>query len=1376
FNYEWERCDSDSCTDIASADQSSSTYQTTGDDVGDTIEVVITGSNGTSGGSGPVTVGPSPTVTGPPEYASGASLSGDAPVDSTMTANPGTWTGSPAPTFKYEWERCTSGSCTDIASADQSSSTYETTSDDVGHTIEAVITGSNGQSGGSGSVTVGPSVTVTGPPEYGSGASLSGDAPVGSVLTATAGTWTGSPAPTFSYQWKRCNSGSCSDIDSGPVTSGDTSSSTYQTTGDDVGDTIEVVITASNGQGAGSGTQTVGPSVTVTGPPEYSSGASLNGDALVGSTLTASAGTWTGSPAPTFSYQWKRCNSGSCSDIDSGPVTSADTSSSSYKTTNDDVGDTIEVVITATNGEGDGSGPRTVGPSATVTAPPANTAAPTITGTATVGQTLMASTGTWSGYPVPSGDDDFTYQWQDCATATPAADSTACPDIGGAQSSSYVLGESDAGSFVRVVVTADNGIGTPAKSSSSPSGQVDGPAVNTSPPAITGTAQVGDALSVSSTGTWTGPPVPTSNQFTYQWQDCATATPAADPTACPDINGAQSSSYVVGVGDEGMFVRVVVTANNGIGAPSSASSGPSTQVQGPAANTSAPSITGTALVGDALSVSSNGTWSGFPAPSANDFTYQWQDCATATPAADPTACPDIGGAQSSSYVLGESDAGSFVRVVVTADNGIGTPGKASSSPGSQVQGPAVNTAPPTISGTPAVSDTLTASPGTWVGPPTPSGGDFTYQWQDCATATPAADPTACPNISGAQSSTYVPTENDAGFYARVIVTADNGIGSSSSATSTPTAQIDGAPQSNSPPSISGSALVGQTLTASPGSWSGPPQPTGSDFSYSWSDCDPAATCSVVQSGASNTYTLTPADAGDTVTVTVSATTTSGTSQSQPSSPTAVVESAPRNTVSPTIGGTVEVGQTLTASPGTWVGPPTPSPSTFTYEWTRCQSDGTACLPLGDSSPQYVPVGTDVGFTLAVEVSATNDHGTTTAGSGPTAPVSAAPPKNDTAPTITGTAQQGQKLTANVGTWENAPTSFIFQWERCDGASCADVGGGGNSYVAAPGDVGSTLLVTVTAHNSAGDTPAASAPSATVLVAAPAGGGLPQISGTPAQGETLSTAPLAWQPTPSSVTYQWYQCDPSGAGCTQIQNANAATYTPAPGDVGHTLRVQVTAQGAGGTTVVTSGPSAVIGVFGASVPPPILQQSADLSPVSGTVLIKLPGSNTFVPLTNPLDVPDGAIIDATQGTVSLTTQLPDGTYQTGQFYSGEFSVSQNKHGTVNAKLAGGSFAACKGKSKKGKTKHGKPKRGAEAAGAAKKPNTVVRQLWGNAHGNYTTKGRYGSASVSGTIWLTQDRCNGTFFKALKDDVYVVAFSHPHKRHHLMQGQTILIPAP
>ena len=829
---------------------------------------------------------------------------------------------------------------------------------------------------------------------------------------------------------------------------------------------------------------------------------------------------------------------------------------------------------------------------------------------------------------------------------------------------------------------------------------------------------------------------------------------------------------MLGVGDEGEFVRVVVTANNGIGASSSASSGPSQQVQGPAANSSAPTIAGTPQVGDALSVSSNGIWSGYPAPSGADFSYQWQDCASATPAADPAACTNISGAQSSTYTLVETDAGSFVRVVVTASNGVGGAGQASSSPSAQVQGPAINTARPTVGGTAAVGSTLTASPGTWLGPPVPSGSDYTYQWQDCSSASPAADPSACQNISGANSSSYVLAEADAGLYVRVVVTADNGVGAASTATSAPTTQIDGPPQNTAPPTIGGTPLVGQTLTASSGSWTGPPVPSGSAFSYAWYDCDAnGANCSLVQSGASDTRTVTTAEAGGTIAVVVTASTPFGTTRSQPSAVTAVIESSPRNTVRPTISGTVQQGQTLTASPGTWVGPPAPAPSGYTYAWTRCHADGSACLPIANAdSAQYVPTSADVGFALAVEVTAANIHGQATAGSGPTAPVSVAPPANQTAPAITGTAQQGQTLTAGQGSWNNAPTSFTFQWERCDdtGASCFDIGGAaGGTYVAAVGDVGSTLRVRVTAHNSSGDTPATSDPTAVVILAAPAGAGVPQVSGTPQQGETLSTAPISWQPAPSSVTYQWLQCDASGANCTQITGANSVGYSPSAGDVGHTLRVEVTAQDAGGTTTLTSGPSAVIAAFQASVPPPILQQSADLSPVTGTVLIKLPGSNTFVPLTNPIDVPDGSIIDATQGTVSLTTQIANGSYQTGQFYSGEFSISQNKKGIVNAKLAGGSFAGCT-----------KPKtNGAHIASSHKKPKkTVVRQLWGSAHGDYTTQGRYGSASVSGTIWLTQDRCDGTYFKALKDDVYVVAFAHPHKRHHLMQGQSILIPSP
>ena len=101
----------------------------------------------------------------------------------------------------------------------------------------------------------------------------------------------------------------------------------------------------------------------------------------------------------------------------------------------------------------------------------------------------------------------------------------------------------------------------------------------------------------------------------------------------------------------------------------------------------------------------------------------------------------------------------------------------------------------------------------------------------------------------------------------------------------------------------------------------------------------------------------------------------------------------------------------------------------------------------------------------------------------------------------------------------------------------------------------------------------------------------------------------------------------------------------------------------------------------------------------------------------------------------------------------------------AKLAGGSFAGCKGATN-----------GARTAGAGKKPKTVVRQLWGNAHGNYTTKGRYGSASVSGTKWLTQDRCDGTYVLVTKDNVFVVAYAHPHHKHNVHQGHHFLVPAP
>lgn len=96
------------------------------------------------------------------------------------------------------------------------------------------------------------------------------------------------------------------------------------------------------------------------------------------------------------------------------------------------------------------------------------------------------------------------------------------------------------------------------------------------------------------------------------------------------------------------------------------------------------------------------------------------------------------------------------------------------------------------------------------------------------------------------------------------------------------------------------------------------------------------------------------------------------------------------------------------------------------------------------------------------------------------------PKPKTVPTISGTAEIGITLVATRGTWSNGPTSFHFQWVRCDttGAACVPIGAATTKiYTVTGADQGHTIRVTVTAHNASGSASASSA--ATVVV--PPGG-------------------------------------------------------------------------------------------------------------------------------------------------------------------------------------------------------------------------------------------------------------------------------------------------
>jgi hypothetical protein len=211
--------------------------------------------------------------------------------------------------------------------------------------------------------------------------------------------------------------------------------------------------------------------------------------------------------------------------------------------------------------------------------------------------------------------------------------------------------------------------------------------------------------------------------------------------------------------------------------------------------------------------------------------------------------------------------------------------------------------------------------------------------------------------------------------------------------------------------------------------------------------------SQIAGATSQTYIPVTGDVGNALTVSVVAKNTSGSSVPATSVATATVAAAvasvPVDTALPTISGTAQVGQTLKATTGTW----THNPTSFTYQWQRA---GTAIG--GATASAYVPVAADVGNMLTVSVVATNSGGSSTpATSAATSAVIAASsgvPVDTALPTISGTAQVGQTLTATNGTWANSPTSFTYQWQSA--APTPDVTSfnaagtvivGGNSYAA-----------------------------------------------------------------------------------------------------------------------------------------------------------------------------------------------------------------------------------------------------------------------------------------------------------------------------------------
>jgi hypothetical protein len=162
----------------------------------------------------------------------------------------------------------------------------------------------------------------------------------------------------------------------------------------------------------------------------------ITGTPTVGQTISTTDGTWTGSPTPTYTYQWKRAG---------GNIAGA--TANTYTLVPADTAALITVTVTATNASGNAS--ATSASFGTINLTPSNAVAPAISGSLTVGSVLTSTTGTWAGTPVPT----YAYQWQRDTTNV------------GTNASTYTLVTADIAAMMTCVVTGTNTAGSSSATS-----------------------------------------------------------------------------------------------------------------------------------------------------------------------------------------------------------------------------------------------------------------------------------------------------------------------------------------------------------------------------------------------------------------------------------------------------------------------------------------------------------------------------------------------------------------------------------------------------------------------------------------------------------------------------------------------------------------------------------------------------------------------------------------------------------------------------------------------------------------------------------------------------------------------------------------------
>ena len=661
-------------------------------------------------------------------------------------------------------------------------------------------------------------------------------------------------------------------------------------------------------------------------------------------------------------------------------------------------------------------------------------------------------------------------------------------------------------------------------------------------PTVSGTPQVGETLMTDMSAIADEDGL-TNVSYSYQWIRNDGGTDA-------DIAGETASTHTLVSADEGKTIKVRVSFTDDAGneetLTSAATAAVASRPNTPA--TGLPTISGTVQVDETLTADTSGI-SDADGLTNVSYSYQWIRN-------DGTNDSDMGGQTGSTYTLVSADEGKAIKVRVSFTDDAGNEETLTSAATAAVavrpNTPA--TGLPTISGTAQVDETLTADTSGISDSDGLTNVSYSYQWI-------RNDGTNDADIGGQTGSTYTLVSADEGKTIKVRVSFTDDAGNEETLTSAATAAVAARP--NTPatglPTISGTAQVGKTLTANISGMADEDGLDNAEFSYQWlaNDAD-------IQNATDSTYTLVSADEGKTIKVRVSFTDDAGNEETLTSAATAAVASRPNTPATglPTISGTVQVDETLTADTSGISDADGLTNVSYSYQWIR--NDGTNDSDMGgQTGSTYTLVSADEGKAIKVRVSFTDDAGNEeTLTSAATAAVAVRPNTPATGlPTISGTAQVDETLTADTSgiSDEDGLTnvSYSYQWIRNDGTNDADMGGQtGSTYTLVSADEGKTIKVRVSFTDDAGNEETLTSAATAAVAARPntPATGLPTISGTAQVDETL-TANISGMADSDGLdnaefSYQWLAND------ADIQNATDSTYTLTDDDVGKTIKVRV----------------------------------------------------------------------------------------------------------------------------------------------------------------------------------------------------------------------------